>query len=539
MTENGSSPYSLRDLPLPAKLVISAFLIAVGVGYFSALVQLHMQHSDRDGTAMPPVENVIAVFAGKKWQADDGSVPIIIGRLEELIAGPAKGEITGKNMAPAFFAHDGADYEKLALEKPAQLADLDAHREGERGAVLAWIRTAPEGRKKSYDDDAFVMPAHLAGMPITVGYKAEGPAIKIRSLLDNRCARCHQAGGEKSDVPLQTYEDFAKYIPLKIPVPPGGGWIDSGRQMSLEKLTQSTHAHLLSFAVLFSLTGLTFAFTSYPVWLRCILGPMVLIAQFADVSCWWLARLEPMGLYFAKTIIATGGVVGLGLVLQIVLGLFNMYHLRGKFVVLLLMAMGAGLGGVTYVKVIGPHLEKEKREKDELKAKPTPPEKTAASSNGPTRLEQLLVWNKKLPDGTLVLASHLYDKSPDIIPWKGKDDGMMARAFFDKDDGSFKKSKGDERKSLIAEREGERLAMLAWIRSAADVRKIAYDDDAFELPSILKDPITEDYKTPKGVKLKSLVNDRCARCHAVGAEKEDKLLDSYQGLMKYLVPLAK
>ena len=34
-------------------------------------------------------------------------------------------------------------------------------------------------------------------------------------------------------------------------VPEGGGWVDSGRQISLEKLTQSTHAHLLSFAVLF------------------------------------------------------------------------------------------------------------------------------------------------------------------------------------------------------------------------------------------------------------------------------------------------
>ena len=43
--------------------------------------------------------------------------------------------------------------------------------------------------------------------------------------------------------------------------------------------------------MLFSLTGLVFAFTNYPVTLRCVLGPLVVLAVFADVSLWWLARL--------------------------------------------------------------------------------------------------------------------------------------------------------------------------------------------------------------------------------------------------------
>ena len=36
---------TLRALPLAARLVLAVFLIAVGLGYGSALVQLHFQHA--------------------------------------------------------------------------------------------------------------------------------------------------------------------------------------------------------------------------------------------------------------------------------------------------------------------------------------------------------------------------------------------------------------------------------------------------------------------------------------------------------------
>src|SRR5205823_12394853 len=110
----------------------------------------------------------------------------------------------------------------------------------------------------------------------------------------------------------------------------------------ITKLTQSTHAHLLSFAMLFSLTGLVFAFSNYPVTLRCILGPLVVLAVFADVSLWWLARLcDQWGPYFAQAIIFTGMVAGAGLFGQIVLSLFNMYGPRGKVMIGGLLAIGA------------------------------------------------------------------------------------------------------------------------------------------------------------------------------------------------------
>ena len=65
-----------------------------------------------------------------------------------------------------------------------------------------------------------------------------------------------------------------------------------------------------------------------------------------DLSCWWLARLDNIGPDFALAIMGTGAIVGVGLMLQVVLSLFNMYRWPGKVVLLLLFAATAA-GGVS------------------------------------------------------------------------------------------------------------------------------------------------------------------------------------------------
>jgi hypothetical protein len=529
--------FTLRQLPVPAKLVVTAFLLSVGLGYTSAMIQLHMKHSDRDGQHLPTVENVVAVFAGKRWQPAGGEGEKVVSRLEALVTGNPKGELNSKNMAPAFFAHDGADYQKRADEKPDQLPRLDAERDGERAAFVAWVNAPPDARQQAYDTDRFHLPPALAGRPLTNAYKVNGGAVKIHSLVRDRCTRCHRPGGDKGDVPLTTYKELARHMPAAVPVPPGGGWVDSGKLISLERLTQSTHAHLLSFSMLFSLTGMVFAFTSYPGIVRGVLGPLVLVAQVTDVALWWLARLENGGPYFAMGIVGTGMVVATGLGLQIVLSVFNMYGPKGKLVLALLFAAAGGLGGVAYKKVVAPYLEGERAGKAA--------EKTPASSPvGPPRLEKLLVWSKAGPDGSPLPAFDLPRRKNNEIDldWKGKQDGGMARAFFDKDGADFKallKDATDEEvRRLFAERDGERLAILAWLKLAADARQASYESDRFTLPAELAGkPLTADYKADGGsVKVKSILTDRCARCHQPGADKEDIPLHTYEGLRKYLEP---
>ena len=159
----------------------------------------------------------------------------------------------------------------------------------------------------------------------------DGDGIKVESILANRCVKCHKKGGDATaeKYPLDTYEDLKVY--MTVPAAGKGEWVNFTDPIKLSDLTRSTHAHLLSFAMLFSLTGLIFAFTSYPTWVRVIGGPWVVIAVFADVSLWWLARLsDQWGPYFAMGVIATGAASGMGLAMQITLSLWNMYGPKGK-----------------------------------------------------------------------------------------------------------------------------------------------------------------------------------------------------------------
>ena len=342
--------FKLRDLPLAARLVLACFLCSVGLGYFSALVQLHLQHGSRDGNPLPTPADVIERFSGvKKYDANAPQPPSTI---ERLVSGPGDSGWGKNNMAPAFFEKSGSNYSKQCVERGK--ATVDGERDGERKALIAWVTSESVARKKAYDDDAFPFSATAITEDF---YDFEKKTVPIKTLIETRCVKCHN--GDQKPV----LDEYAKLEPLITPPSQDilpGGWVASGKQMSVESLTQSTHAHLLSFAVLFTLTGLTFALSSYPGWLRVVLGPIVLVAQVTDVSCWWLARLPDSGPLFARAILATGGVVGLGLMAQIVLGVFDLFGKAGR-AILLILFIAAGFGVATlYVNVIGPTLERER-----------------------------------------------------------------------------------------------------------------------------------------------------------------------------------
>jgi mono/diheme cytochrome c family protein len=543
--------FTLRNLPLPAKLVLTVFLLTVGLGYSSAMVQLHFQHTKADGRPMPMVEDVVEVFAGKKKVDPNAPAPPLpLSKLEKLISGPLSGApFNGAgSMAPAFFEKDpstgpgnyrtqirGPDGRRGDPD-PALKTTVDAQREGERKVLQLWINTPDEQRRAAYEQDRFVPPE--GSIPIiSREFRDQDRGFKVRSIFNNRCVGCHGPGGAQETLPLETYDQIAKYLEVPPAPPTGGTWCPSDRQISKEKLAQSTHAHLLSFAMLFSLTGLIFAFTSYPASVRAILGPLVLLAQVADVSCWWLARLDGPGPYFAMCIIGTGGVVGLGLIAQIVLSTFNMYGPRGKLVVGGIFAAGLILGGLAYVTVIKPQLEEERRKADERRQAETPrpnetprpdpvpkgksPDKKTPVVMGPSRMEKVLT-GQFVPGG----------------PW-GAEPGGMVRAFFDKDTEFRDLMKENDPKLLErvrAEREGERAVVLAWVRSDPAARKRAFEDNKFELPTGLQGkPITAAYQwDDRAVRVKELFADRCVKCHTEGSKAPS--FETFDSISKFLEP---
>jgi hypothetical protein len=382
--------FTLRDLPLPAKLVVSAFLMAVGLGYFSALVQLHMKHSSMEGSPLPTPNDVVERFS--HFREFDGNFPQ--SKLEEIISGDPDGSFSKTNMTPAFFGEsDGYKKTgKLPKDDPKRKA-VDEARDGERHALIEFINSPAEQRKAAYDADAFDLPAKLIGKPITEGY-SDGGKLKVKTLVEDRCVKCHKEGEQSPN--LSDWKELEPLItaPPMVTIESGGKmWVSSPKTISLDGLTQSTHAHLLSFAILFALTGFVYAFSSHPGFVRGVLAPVVLVAQVADVSCWWLARLDlPYGPMFALAVMGTGAVVGLGLSLQIVLSLFDMYGVKGKLVLLLLFLVAGGGFYALYTNAIKPGLDAEKeratlnlkgQQQPADKDKPQPPEQKPGDGKDP------------------------------------------------------------------------------------------------------------------------------------------------------------
>ncbi len=390
------SRFTLRDLPFPAKLVITTFLISVGLGYLWGLVQMHFKHAGK-GDVMPSLTDTVEQFSGQPapWNKNDAAAaeikqaaPKQEGKnLAKMVAGakiksiidarcvschskggereeapldsyadiaklldapPEKGKIhkaiatdneanfKKESMAQAFtkkstvkIGADELDWKDFVKDHKDKEPEVRAERETERLALKAWIEAgAPE---TFYTKDAFPLPEELQAEKLAAEFKVQSPEVA------------------KEQIAVLAAAPKKKKNPKE-------------RQLSVESLTQSTHAHLLSFSMLWALTGLAFAFTNYPLWMRVCLSPLVLIAQVADISCWWLARLPDVGPYFAVAIFGTGALVGIGLSLQIVLTMFNMYGGKGKMVLAFICLFGIGGLGAVYIKCIDPELAAEKQE---------------------------------------------------------------------------------------------------------------------------------------------------------------------------------
>ncbi len=553
--------YTLRDLPLPVKVVATVFLMAVGVGYTSAMLQLHVQDSKK-GSPMPTPEDVILKFTGKKRFDPNNPPARPVSRLEALVTAETV-DINGGSMSAAFTTQDRAKgplkyANAVRGQLPEVVEQVKAERKGEQTVFALWINTPDEPRKASYAADKFTPPPGTMPKAFTP-LLTDGNAVKIKTLIEARCVTCHSNGGEKADVLLDSYECLSRFMGVPAVVAPANGYIRVEEPMSITKLTQSTHAHLLSFATLFSLTGLIFAFSSWPVWMRVIGGPSVVIAVFADVGLWWLARLcDQWGPYFAMGVMGTGAVAGLCLGAQITLSLFNMYGTKGKAVIALLFLFGALAGTGFVVKLLIPALPKPQV---------VPADKPNGNGNGNGKsaadgvadagraiteaiaktqgtavalykplhpLDKLLIWPPVDEEGQPIPLP----ADPKQFQFNGE--GTMVHAFFDKDKDYKKflesnKPQGEKDK-MKAQRQGDLDAMLAWARSPEAARKAAYETDKFELPGLSDKTLTPEFVKDSKVRIKTLIDNRCVTCHGPDGKQFEYPLDTYKGFSEYLKP---
>lgn len=355
--QDTSERWTVRQLPFAARLALAAALISIGIGYFSAIVQLHFQHAS-GGAALPKGSDAVRIFHGETGKSV----------LERLILAPETDSFSSNGtMRPAFTTQsvgwEGA-IEGLAgdvgelpeAEQRAKLREaekqLRRERDGEALILAHWVRKGLD--KVTYESNAYPVPAELKEQPITGKYveKTGGGdrVVKLKTLFTNRCVRCHKEERQAADAPLDTYERIRTYA-----------LSDTHQAMPLRKLAQSTHVHLLGFSMLYGLTGLILALTRYSALIRVPLAPLPLVAQVVDISLWWLGRVEaPYGPLFASWIPITGAIVGASLGLQILLSLFDLFGKGGKVVLVLLMLAAGGAGYVVKDKVVDPFLANKK-----------------------------------------------------------------------------------------------------------------------------------------------------------------------------------
>jgi len=390
MRDHNQSPSNLQESSLALRLVVAVFLASVGIGYFSALVNLHFQEAS-PGNPLPDANDVIRAYHGEEST----------NQIARLLNAPDSLPFNGSgSMRGAFTEKKNPGALKTGVEEIlAQLIDggykinpnlrqivkeaVDRFFDFERLALLFWsVNGHP---KDAYNADDYDLPAELASdyrkfrtsfiekltplrpVPsgdspdpsilaindfITLDDDGKGVSSRIRGIIEERCVRCHDHGKSVSSYPLSRYEHLKVYLNEDFGAEKG---------KSLAKLALSTHVHLLGFSVLYGLTGIVFALTEYPWWLKAFISPAPLLFQIIDISFWWLARMDaPLGPLFAQGIMATGGLVAISLLAQIVLGLFSLFKGKEKIVFLIICGIAAVIGLLVLALVVIPHLQREK-----------------------------------------------------------------------------------------------------------------------------------------------------------------------------------
>lgn len=231
------------DLPGPARLAVAAF--AFVLGGFSLLAQANLWVQDGGGS-LPGPEAVLHKYNG----VPDSS------RLETVLSADLP--------------------EDHALAMWPYLGSTEAEIEAARTRVLAWIDAgAPE-------------PGFAELQPIFAGVET--------------CGSCHGAGGEKEDVPLETYEQV---LPFAQP--------DQG--MSWKALMISAHNHAYGFAMLAFVLSVLVCMSRLPRVLACVLILGLFLGPVLDIGGWFLTKLE--GAPWHLVVILGGGLFGTCVVLAL------------------------------------------------------------------------------------------------------------------------------------------------------------------------------------------------------------------------------
>jgi hypothetical protein len=236
-----------------------------------------------------------------------------VSQIERLLEASTGEMNRGGTMRPAF-TDQSAGWDALTKPMTAdELAALAAEREGERLALLDWVRSGAS--QAAYDQDDYPLANPSAVTQITANYlllgdRAAGtnppPRVRIRTLLADRCVTCHGENGR---------HDTARFITL-----------DSYERIEAHLRPETTHnagriwliAALIGLYPLAAVTEPTFYFTSHPPGARQLLIATTIVALGVMPACWFWGQ---PGIFFTPVLLFFAAVAAVATIIQIVASL--------------------------------------------------------------------------------------------------------------------------------------------------------------------------------------------------------------------------
>jgi len=298
----------LARLPLLTRRILALVISLAAIGYFSLLARTYFQLTS-PGSVLPDVMLISSLLL-------DFKKPVC--HIERLLES-AEGEMNrGGTMRPAFTGQS-VGWESLiqiltADEKAALLAD----REGERLALLDWVRSGAD--RAAYERDDYQLSDRSDVRQITANYAAGGSKVQgesaarvhIRTLINDRCVTCHGENGRHGTaqfIPLDSYEHLQPHL---MPDKP-----DERRVCLI--------AALGGFIPVSLIASLVFCCTAQPVSTRIAVVVTTLAALIVLVAAWITSQPGTLGIY---AVLGSAFVVSIGVLIEMATGLSELWGTR-------------------------------------------------------------------------------------------------------------------------------------------------------------------------------------------------------------------
>ncbi len=259
----------LRELSLPIRQLFAALLAAAGLAYLVIVAATYLKTTPPSSLSPDLNELHRLLFIAAR--------PICA--MERRLAASDTPLGTGPLISAG--ASMSAVFSGGSNELANHLSETElARRDGERRALLDWIRSGASQTAYERDDYQLTNRAEVTFFtPQFIVHEASATdatdplRVRIRSIVNERCVNCHHEEGDDTArlIPFHDYPSIALYLRPETHADTARPWL---------------LAALLSLFPLAALTATTFAFTSYPLLLRRIILADTAAALTAVAASW-------------------------------------------------------------------------------------------------------------------------------------------------------------------------------------------------------------------------------------------------------------